>query len=315
MNKFNCLIAALGIITTSQAAIAKQPNAKEFKLLKKVVDKNCKLHQGAFDCTDSSDSWGIQFTVLKRTDFDGNGTTDLLVKENTEGSSNYLTSASLIYLLTNKKGQLKENHKIVVWSGGSYNQLAVKEVKGKTLYVTVSPNREETPKQNLAFVWKDGKLHEASYLKKCGMSNMTDKTIFRETVPRVSRKTTLNMHNYTQEQQEKVKLNGISYMTELNGCDNINMDIYASGKQATVPRVLSQLIEHTQWGSVFKQLPINAYKRSRIPQTGKWYPLKKGWKVRIHHRTEGNDKVVVMNVHKINNARQTENWDEVVRRK
>lgn len=310
-------------------------------------DKECKLtfkkgsnyYEYSYDCTHNDNHTVKYFIEDNKIDFDNNGIGDYLVYRDSEGmlGGNANTNAQYIFLLINEKGLVKKEFKILCYAPFSYNYLELKSYsKGKlvtkvnqnhrTLYTSGDQGDNYYDRELIkTFYFVDDMLYEKTYLEDCQMAKMKDKTIFKKEIENVHRETAIDMHNYTETQEEKLQTETKIITASMQGCDNLELSFNINVTYDSLNfdpfyillKEIDYLTEITRYKSVLKQIKkeiksnqlSKRYKHTNNKQETKLELEGSNFYLFLSNYTEKSKYSLILNYLKVNNSLQKHNWD------
>ncbi|WP_136666526.1 hypothetical protein [Flavobacterium sp. H122] len=280
------------------------------------------------------DSYTVSFSIVQKSDFNKDGITDYIVKRNSEGmlGGNVNTNQSLIFYIMGDKTNSKEEHTIYGYAPFSYNVIDSTYCKNNRFVADIIQNyrvydTEDLQSATVSFVYKNNNIYEESYLTDCKLAQLKSKTIFK-TVPNISnRKRTIDGHNYTEIISETYKNKDTLITADLTGCDNLlltfetsyNVQEQQMDNEDFKKTTALQLLDFLSLNTLFSK-DISAVKNyfNENPMTNEYIKNHKGYNFRILiDKNEGrkNQLRFLVNIDKINNENQIENWEIVTRKK
>ncbi|MEN2398620.1 hypothetical protein GKZ90_0002445 [Flavobacterium sp. MC2016-06] len=282
------------------------------------------------------DPYSVSYSIVKKSDFNNDGVIDYVVDISSEGmlGGNANTNQRFVYYIMINEITPREEHSILGYAPFSYNIIDKANFVGDKFKVdvtqnfrTYSSNVEDLKSTSLSFVYKNDNLYEESYLSDCKLAKLKSKIIFKY-IPDVSmRKRSIDMHNYTETIDESYSNNDTLISASLTGCDNLSLSFDTTYKvdssdmddadfrKNTSLQFLSFLSKNTLFS---KEIDIVANYFSENPITDEYIKKVKGYEFRIliqKDRENKNDLRFLINIDKIDNPYQKENWEIATRQK
>lgn len=282
------------------------------------------------------DPYSVSFSIEKKSDFNNDGIIDYVVDVSSEGmlGGNANTNQSYDYYIMKDEINVKEHHYILGYAPFSYNIIDVAKFVGDKFKVDVTQNfrtynkgAEDLKSTSLSFVYKNGNLYEESYLSDCKLSKLKSKTIFKD-IPEVSsRVRSIEIHNYTETIEENYVNKDTLISASLGGCDNLSLSFDTKYKvdnskmnddefkKNTALQLLSFLSKNTQFS---KEIDIVTNYYNENPITEEYIEKVKGYGFRIFiekNAKSKNELRFLIQIDKIDNPYQAENWEIATRQK
>lgn len=328
--------------STVKDSIRDFPEAYGFleKLVKEDIDgqkyDNLQIKKIPFEVhyRNDGDPYSVSFAIMEKSDFNNDGVVDYIVSRNSEGmlGGNANTNGSITYYIMKDKVNKKEEHTIHAYAPFSYNTVEKVQFKNNKLTVDISQNYRVYDGQDLksakvSFVYKNNNLYEESYLTDCKLAQLKSKTIFKPNPNVTTRKRTIDGHNYTEVISESYTRNDTLITAEVTGCDNLllTFETYHTAEDAQMSdeafkkqkalEFLNFLSKNTLFSKEIKVV-MNYF--AEHPLTNEYIEIVKGYKFRVlidQNEEEENELRILVNIDKINNPNQIENWEITTRKK
>lgn len=280
------------------------------------------------------DPYTVSFSILKKEDFNNDGIIDYVVNRSSEGmlGGNVNTNQDFIFYIMKDEIKEKESHSILGYAPFSYNIIDEANFVGNKFKIKVVQNfrtyaTQDLKSTDLSFIYKNGNLYEESYLSSCKVAKLKSKTIFNN-IPEVEERTrSIEMHNYTETILEIYKKGDTIINASVGGCDNLMLEFNAfykvepdkindnDFKKENVLQLLEFLSINTQFSNEIN-IVKNYFQNNEL--TDKYIEKIKGYgfRVFIQKRKETKDELEVsVQIDKINNPYQKENWEITTRNK
>lgn len=280
------------------------------------------------------DSYTVYFSVVEKQDFNQDGIIDYIVNRTSEGmlGGNSNTNKSYIYYIMKDAINENEKHEILGYAPFSYNIIDKAEFKNNKFYASITQNYRtyidvnNLQSTDLSFIYKNGNVYEESYLSKCKLAQLKSKTIFLN-MPEVAKRTrSIDMHNYTETIDEIYKNKDTIIRASLSGCDNLDLSFETDYKLSSAQtnddvykkrfalKLLRSLSKTTQF-SKDVSIVYDYYRDNEI--TNEFNESINGYQFRVlidtlEDKTRGR---FLINISKINNPEQGENWEITTRKK
>lgn len=275
------------------------------------------------------DPYSVNFNVMQESDFNNDGIKDYIVHRVSEGmlGGNANTNANYSFFIMKNDREYQQEYSILEYAPFSYNTLDNVKIVNNKLIAEASKNfrfymdaSEDSKAKKLSFEYKNGNVYEKSYLTDCELANLESKTIFGDYQEVSFRRRGIDMHNYTETIEERyVIANEKEWInSELSGCDNLyvkfDYNLKTTNKKEPTKneykeillKFLELLKEKTQFSDDIDNL-ITYY--TNHPITYKKVKSVRGYQFNVYTRKENKFIVVGVNLEKINNPEQTENWE------
>lgn len=324
LNK-DTIVAANNELTKDSFDILKYLLHQEIKKNGKYSDLNEKNYSVRFP--NDGDPYSYTFSQIASDDLNADGITDYIVDKTSEGmlGGNANTNAEIWYIIMGKNNTISQKHEILQYAPFSYNLLSDFKYYKKILEAEVAPNpkafdgnQDEFPSSQLSFIYKDGNLYEESYLVYCQLAKWQNKKILNNRTQFVR---TIEMHNYTEVLKETYKDKSQEIEVELSGCDNLVITL--EGNYPTKDFSANTISQKKE--AFFNYLIQNSNLKSEITTAKQIidqnpHPkniLKSGnleFNLFINEYKDEKKINFRLNLSKINNPNQLENWDITTRK-
>ncbi|MFC4818328.1 hypothetical protein [Flavobacterium sp. GCM10023249] len=280
------------------------------------------------------DPYTVAFSIVQRTDLNQDGIMDYIVDRTSEGmlGGNANSNQQLLFYIMKDRLNPKEEHTLYGYAPFSYNVIDDYEFKNNKLEVKVSQNfrvynAEELDSTKPTFVYQNNNMYEASYLTNCKLAQLKSKSIFKAIPKGIKRKRTIEGHNYTEVFSESYTQNDTLITAELSGCDNLLLTFESTFKveegkwedekfkKAAALQLLTFLSKNTLFN---KELTFVTNYCKEHPLTEDYIELKNGYKFRVlvdQNVDRFREMRILINIDKITNPNQIENWEIVTRKK
>lgn len=282
------------------------------------------------------DAYTVSFSIVKKTDLNNDGIMDYIIDRTSDGmlGGNANSNQSYVFYIMKDEINVQEEHSVLGYAPFSYNIIDDAKFVENAFKVDITQNfrtysvsAEDLKSTSLSFIYKNGNLYEESYLSDCKLSKLKSKTIFKS-IPGVEKRTrSIEMHNYTETIEEIYKKNDTIITASAGGCDNLSLSFDTSYKvdiskldddefkKNTSLQLLSFLSKNTQFSkeinivtNYFKEKPIT----DDFIETVKGY----GFRILIQKKDENKNELrFLIQIDKIDNPFQTENWEITTRNK
>jgi hypothetical protein len=316
----------------------------EADLLKKLIDDeideqeytdlDVKNSPYSVSFPNEDDRYTVYFSVLFSDDLNQDGIMDYIVLRDSEGmlggSAN--TNQEYLFIIMKDENSIQEKHSILGYSPGSYNTLDKADFKNKKLTIEATQNyrtysSEDLQSTSLSFVYKNGNVYEESYLSACALAKIKSKTIFKPIAPVKSRFRSIDMHNYTETIHEVYQTKDTLIEADLTGCDNLSLTFDThykmtkeqqedfGYKKSVAMKLLQFLAKNTQFSETIKVL-LDYYGHNDL--TDEFVEVKDIYSFRILIQKEDSDKNrlrYLLQINKMDNPNQSENWEVTTRQK
>ncbi|KFF05415.1 hypothetical protein [Flavobacterium reichenbachii] len=280
------------------------------------------------------DSYSVSYSIVEERDFNKDSIMDYVVDISSEGmlGGNANTNQRYVYYIMKDEIDYKEEHTVLGYAPFSYNIIDEAKFQYDKFKVKISQNfrtysTNDVKSTSLSFVYKDGNLYEESYLTYCKMAKLQSKTIFKD-LPDVSKRVrSIEWHNYTETIEETYKKGDTMVSASLGGCDNLSLSFDTEYKVAknkmkdtkfrkeTSLKFLNFLAANTQFSKAINVMK-NYY--AKKPIDDEYVKTVKGYEFRIliQNNEERKNKLrFLVQIDKIDNPYQTENWEITTRNK
>ena len=334
--------ATATIQKTNKKEVTDTPEGYDFlkKLVKEDIDgqqyEELQIKKMPFSVhyPNDGDPYTVSFSIIQKSDLNQDGVQDYIVDRTSEGmlGGNANTNQRLIFYIMKDQRDPKEHHTIYGYAPFSYNVIDDYSFEKNKLAVNISQNfrvydREELDSTSVSFVYQNNNLYETSFLTDCKLAQLKSKTIFKAIPNSVSRKRTIDGHNYTEAISETYKKKDAVITAELSGCDNLLLTFETSFKvekekfddenfkKAAGLQLLDFLSKNTLFS---KELTFVTNYFKENPITEDYVELKNGYKFRVlidQNVDRFNEMRILINMDKITNPHQIENWEIVTRKK
>jgi len=284
--------------------------------------------------SNDGDPYAVEFDIIKVQDFNNDGIIDYVVFRDSSGmlGGNANTNQDYIYYIMKDEINYKEAHSILGYAPFSYNIIDEAKFEGDTFKVKITQNfrtymKEDLKSAYLSFVYKEGNLYEESYLSDCKLAQLESKTIFNDMPEVTKRIRSIEMHNYCETIGEVYKKGDVCILADLEGCDNLSLtfDIdykveksklkNAVFRKNTTLELLKFLSANTQFSEEIDVM-IEYYEQN--PVTGKSIETVEGYSFRVliqQNNPNKNELRFLVQLEKIDNPYQKENWEIATRNK
>ena len=284
--------------------------------------------------SNDGDPYSVDFDIVKEQDFNNDGIIDYVVSVDSEGmlGGNANTNQRYIYYIMKDEVNYKEAHTILGYAPFSYNIIDEAEFERDKFKVKITQNfrtysTQDLKTASLSFVYKDGNLYEESYLSDCKLAQLESKTIFND-MPEVTNRTrSIEWHNYCETIGETYKKDVKVIHAELEGCDNLSLTFdtdyiveksklkNASFKKNTTLEFLKFLSANTQFS---EEIDVMIAYYEEHPVTDKSIETIEGYSFRVliqQNDPKKNELRFLVQLEKIDNPYQKENWEIATRNK
>lgn len=284
--------------------------------------------------TNDGDPYSVEFDIIKEHDFNNDGIIDYVVFRDSSGmlGGNANTNQDYIYYIMKDHITYKEAHSILGYAPFSYNIIDEAKFEGDKFKVKITQNfrsymNEDLKSASLSFVYKNGNLYEESYLTDCKLAQLESKTIFNDMPEVTKRIRSIEMHNYCETIGEVYKNGDRVIHADLEGCDNLSLTFdtdYKGDKSKlknavfrknTTLELLKFLSANTQFSEEIDVM-IEYYEQN--PVTDKTIETVEGYSFRVliqQNDPKKNELRFLVQLEKIDNAYQKENWEIATRNK
>lgn len=275
------------------------------------------------------DPYSVSFDVMHEDDFNNDGIKDYIVNRVSEGmlGGNHNSNANYSFFIMKNNREYQQEYSILEYAPFSYNTLDNVKVVNNKLIAEASKNfryymdaSEDSNSKKLVFEFINGNVYEKSYLTDCELANLESKTIFGDYQEVSFRRRGIDMNNYTETIEERyVIANGKEWINaELSGCDNLYVDFSYNLKttkkkeptkneyKEILLKFLEILKDTTQFSDDIDQL-ITYYENH--PITDIIVKSVRGYQFSVFTRKDDKFIVVGVNLEKLDNPKQTENWE------
>lgn len=271
------------------------------------------------------DAYSVSFQKIGEGDFNNDHITDFVVKRVSEGmlGGNVNTEAGVYFVIMDAK-KIREKHEICLYAPFSYNIVDIESFANNQLKAVATQNKrvyyesEDVESTPLVFEYKNGNVYEKSYLMDCSLAKWKNKKIFR--LNPSHRFKSIDMHNYTETVTEKYTDSERKIEVELSGCDNLNatfnIQLNKKFNELNAPEVIHQttletlefLKSNTNFTTELDK--IIAFYRNEKKENKDFIKLKNlSFRILIDEESVKNKKInFILNIDKISNPNQTENW-------
>ena len=282
------------------------------------------------------DSYSVSFSIMHQADFNNDGIMDYVVSRDSEGmlGGNANSNNTFIYYIMKDEINYKEQHSILGYAPFSYNIIDeakfdgdIFKIKATQNFRTYSSSVENLKSASFSFKYQNENLYEESYLTDCEMAKLESKTIFKD-IPNVTKRIrSIEMHNYAETIEEVYEKNDTLILAELSGCDNLSLSFDTDYKvsksqmndkkfrKETAFKLLNFLAENTQFSD---EMNVMLEYFETHPILDKGPGDYQGYDFRILIQKEDEKKNILrflVQIDKITNPYQTENWDIATRNK
>ncbi|GAA3777002.1 hypothetical protein [Flavobacterium ginsengiterrae] len=280
------------------------------------------------------DPYSVEFDIIKEKDFNNDGIIDYVVFRDSNGmlGGNANTNQDYIYYIMKDEVNYKEAHSILGYAPFSYNIIDEAKFEEDKFKVKITQNfrtysTQDLKTASLSFIYKDGNLYEESYLSDCKLAQLESKTIFNDMPEVTKRIRSIEMHNYCETIGETYKKNDRFIHAELEGCDNLSLTFdtdyiveksklkNASFRKNTTLELLKFLSANTQFSEEIDVM-IEYYEQN--PVTDKSIETVEGYSFRVliqQNDPKKNELRFLVQLEKIDNPYQKENWEIATRNK
>jgi len=284
--------------------------------------------------TNDGDPYSVEFDIIKEQDFNNDGIIDYVVRRDSSGmlGGNANTNQDYIYYIMKDEVNYKEAHSILGYAPFSYNIIDEAKFDGDTFKVKITQNyrtyiTEDLKSASLSFIYKDGNLYEESYLSDCKLAQLESKTIFNDMPEVTKRIRSIEMHNYCETIGEVYKKGDVRILADLEGCDNLSLTFdtdynveksklkNAAFRKNTALELLKFLSANTQFSEEIDVM-IEYYEEN--PVTDKSIETVEGYSFRVliqQNDPKKNELRFLVQLEKIDNPYQKENWEIATRNK
>lgn len=275
----------------------------------------------------------IYYSIFTSDDLNDDGITDYIVRASSDGMS----GSDLMFVIMKDNLNIKEKKEILEYAPFSYNNLDEFKYKAKKLTCSAMKNfraynNNDGPYDSikLEFTYQNGNLYEGSYLSKCKLASLENKTIFNDISNISRRERNLEMHNYTETISETYRTKDTLIHADLSGCDNPLLQL-----EITIPALISELNEvdffkdktvslleflakNTQFANNIN--PIIKYYSENKLKTQKEITVDNNLVFTVYADKERYDKKLKqlsmsINIERRYNPKQVENWEITARKK
>ncbi|WP_163318923.1 hypothetical protein [Dysgonomonas sp. 520] len=277
--------------------------------------------------------------MLAHEDLNGDGIEDYVIWRVSEGmlGGNANTNNEYIYYIMKDDRTIDKKYSVLGYAPFSYNILDEMEYKDGKLKGVATQNFRtyynedgELKSTPVSFLYKDGNLYEESYLNKCEMGKMKDKTIFKSDLPNVERDRNIDMHDYTEYSSEKCVKGDTLVTASLSGCDNLSLSfeltLYNFPHQAQTKEFYQQKIldligflrNNTRYKSTLQKVADNYKKQTYKDNEEKTGTLDNKWTYtlsKFQYNSKRKAFQFRLSVGNMVNPNQTENWEITSRKK
>ena len=283
--------------------------------------------------TNDGDPYSVRFDIIKEQDFNDDGIIDYVVLRDSSGmlGGNANTNQDYIYYIMKDEIYYKEAHSILGYAPFSYNIIDEAKFEGDTLKVKITQNfrtyMEDLKSASLSFVYTNGNLYEESYLSDCKLAQLDSKTIFND-IPEITKRIrSIEMHNYCETIGEVYEKDDVFIRADLGGCDNLSLTFStyydveksklknAAFRKNTTLELLKFLSANTQFSEEIDVM-IEYYEQN--PVTDKSIETVEGYSFRVliqQNDPKKNELRFLVQLEKIDNPYQKENWEIATRNK
>lgn len=280
------------------------------------------------------DKYTVYFSILYSDDFSNDGILDYIVLRNSEGmlGGNANTNQDYIFIVMKDENTIKEQHSILGYAPFSYNTLDNPGYKGKKFSIKVTQNfrtymTDDLQSTTLSFVYKNGNVYEESYLAECALAKLKSNTIFNPIANIKSRNRSIDMHDYTETIHEVYQSKDTLITADLTGCDNLSLTFDTKYKmtkeqqndlgcrKSVAMRLLQFLGKNTQFPEAIKAV-LDYYANNDL--TDEFVETRDEYSFRILIQKDNEDKNrlrYLVQINKIDNPKQSENWEVTTRQK
>lgn len=280
------------------------------------------------------DTYSVSFSILFSDDLNNDGIMDYIALRDSAGmlGGNANTNQDYLFIVMKDEMTIKEKHSILGYAPFSYNTLENANYKNKKLAIEATQNfrtymTDDLQSTSLSFVYKNGNIYEESYLSKCALAKLKSKTIFMPIANVKSRFRSIDMHNYTETIHEVYQSKDTLIEADLNGCDNLSLTFEAKyfmtkeqqvnlgHKKSVAIKLLQFLAKNTQFSDAIKEI-IDYYGHNDL--TDEFVEFKDNYSFRILIQKEDSDENrlrYLVQINKIDNQNQSDNWEVTTRQK
>ncbi|MNX98409.1 hypothetical protein D3C86_1308190 [compost metagenome] len=284
--------------------------------------------------TNDGDPYSVEFDIIKVQDFNNDGIIDYVVFRDSSGmlGGNANTNQDYIFYIMKDEINYEEAHSILGYAPFSYNIIDEAKFEGDTFKVKITQNfrtymKEDLKSASLSFVYKEGNLYEESYLSDCKLAQLESKTIFNDMPEVTKRIRSIEMHNYCETIGEVYKKGDVRILADLEGCDNLSLTFDTDYKveksklknavfrKNTTLELLKFLSDNTQFSEEIDVM-IEYYEQN--PVTDKSIETIEGYSFRVliqQNNPNKNELRFLVQLEKIDNPYQKENWEIATRNK
>ncbi len=216
----------------------------------------------------------VYYSIVANEDLNGDHVPDYIIRRESEGmlGGSVQTNSQLDYYIMKDSLQYDQLHSILTYAPFSYNIISDYRFEKGVLTVALSknfrtyPDANETPPGNFHFVYKDDNLYETSYLTNCTLGKWKDKRILNDGPVTVTRKRSIDEHNFTETLEEKMQTGDTTITAALSGCDNTDLHFEVTiehsridtgnvvAKKELLIQILRSLATNTAFGAELKKL-------------------------------------------------------------
>lgn len=269
----------------------------------------------------------VYYSIVAGEDLNADRIPDYIIRRASEGmlGGSVQTNSQLDYYIMKDRLHYAQKHSILTYAPFSYNIISDYRFDKGVLTVSVSknfrtyPDAGEIPSRDFRFVYKDGNLYEMSYLANCALGKWKDKRIFNNGDTIVTRKRSIDEHNFTETLEEKISIGDTSITAGLSGCDNTHLDFEVgitysttdtssfTAKKALLLEVLQSLAGCTRFSREFIQL-AQYYETHGYQDAGVTVDDRLSGSVWITKQTNG-VLMIRIGMHITENEKQNDNWE------
>ena len=284
--------------------------------------------------TNDGDPYSVEFDIIKEKDFNNDGIIDYVVFRNSSGmlGGNANTNQDYIYYIMKDEVNYKEAHSILGYAPGSYNIIDEAKFEGDTFKVKINQNfrtylTQDVKSASLSFIYTNGNLYEESYLSDCKLAQLESKTIFNDMPEVTKRIRSIEMHNYCETISEAYEKGDVFIQADLEGCDNLSLTFAAyynveksklknaTFRKNTTLELLKFLSANTQFS---EEIDVMMEYYEQNPVTDKSIETVEGYSFRVliqQNDPKKNELRFLVQLEKIDNPYQKENWEIATRNK
>lgn len=280
------------------------------------------------------DTYSVSFSILFSDDLNNDGVMDYIVLRDSAGmlGGNANTNQDYFFIVMKDEMTIKEKHSILGYAPFSYNILENADYKNKKFTIEATQNfrtymTDDLQSTSLSFVYKNGNIYEESYLSECALAKLKSKTIFKPIANVKSRFRSVDMHDYTETIHEVYQSKDTLIKADLGGCDNLSLtfdtkyliakeqQVDLGHKKSVAIKLLQFLAKNTQFSDAIKVV-IDYYGHNDL--TDEFVELKNNYSFRILIQKDDSDENrlrYLVQINKMDNSNQSENWEVTTRQK